>query len=142
MLAVLVLGQPGPELIPQERKRCDLMIVTPVVVLAVDDPGLARMQFQAHFREAPSDGVPHVAGLPFAGAVHHRVIAIPLEPDAREFPGYPGVERIMHEQVSQQRRNRRSLRGAAIPGYQGAICLLERRFKPPPHIQQNPPLIR
>src|SRR5439155_642541 len=49
MLAVLALGQPRPELIPQERERRDLMIVTPVGVLAVDNPGLARMQFQAHF---------------------------------------------------------------------------------------------
>jgi hypothetical protein len=31
------LGQPRPELIPQERERRDLMIVTPVGVLAVDD---------------------------------------------------------------------------------------------------------
>jgi hypothetical protein len=142
MLAVLVLGQPGPEFIPQEHERRDLMIVTPVVVLAVDDPGLARMQFQAHLREAASDGIPHLAGLLLTGAVHHRVIAVPLEPDGRELPGHPGIERIMHEQVSQQRGNRRPLRGSPFPGHHGAIRLLERRFKPPLHIQQNPLLAR
>ena len=27
------------------------------------DPGFLRMQFQAHVREAASDGIPHLAGL-------------------------------------------------------------------------------
>ena len=103
MLAVPVFGQPGPELIPQERERRDLMIAAPVSVLAVDDPGLARMQFQADFGQAGSDRIPHLAGLLLAGAVHHRVIAVPLEPDAREIPRHPGVERVMHEQVGDQR---------------------------------------
>jgi hypothetical protein len=37
MMAGPALGQPRPELIPQEGERRDLMIVTPVGVLAVDD---------------------------------------------------------------------------------------------------------
>ena len=58
MLAVPVFGQPGPELIPQERERRDLMIAAPINVLAVDDPGLARMQFQADFGQAGCDRGP------------------------------------------------------------------------------------
>src|SRR5439155_20382489 len=79
MLAVPVLGQPGPELIPQERERRGLMIAAPVGILAVHDPGFIRMQFQADLREAASDSIPHLAGLLLAGTMHHRVIAVPLE---------------------------------------------------------------
>ena len=38
-------------------------------------------------------------------------------------------------------RDRRALRAAAIPGNQGAVRPLQRRLEPPPHIQQDPPLV-
>jgi hypothetical protein len=93
MMAGPALGQPRPELIPQERERRDLMIVTPVGILSADDARLVRMQLQTDLRQASGDRVPDLVGLGFATATHHRVIAIPLEPDARELSGHPGARR-------------------------------------------------
>jgi hypothetical protein len=47
----------------------------------------------------------------------------------------------MHEQVRQQRRYRPALWATAIPRDQTAILSLQRRLQPPPHIQQDPPLV-
>ena len=46
-----------------------------------------------------------LAGLVLAVAVRDNIIRVALERAAREFPVHPRVERVVHEQVSQQRRN-------------------------------------
>ena len=56
----------------------------------------------------------HPTCLAFADAVHHRVIHIAFEPDAREFPGYPRIQRIVEEQVPQQARRRRQRNGQLV----------------------------
>lgn len=142
MPAVPVLGQSRPEFVTQERKRRNFMIATPISVLAVDDERLVRMQHQPHLLQAGRDRIPHMAGLHLAAAVHHRIVAVALKPDSRKLPDHPHIKRIVHEQVSQQRADRRPLRGTAIPCDQGAIPLRQRGTKPPLHIQQDPPLIR
>ena len=48
----------------------------------------------------------HLTGLPLADAVHDHVIGVALEFDSRELPGHPHIERVVHEQVRQERRNR------------------------------------
>ena len=53
----------------------------------------------------------------------------------------PAFVAHVHEEVRQQRGDRRSLGSSAIPLDQDAIRLLYRRGKPPPHIQQNPALV-
>ena len=121
------LGQPRPELVAQERERRDLMIVTPVGVLAVDDARLVRMQLQTDLRQASSDRVPDLVGLGLAATVHDRVVAVALERNGRELPGHPRIERVVQEQVREQRGDRRSLRGTAIPRYQRPVGLLQRR---------------
>jgi len=73
------------------------MIATPVGVLAIHDARLVRMQLQTDLRQASSDRVPDPVGLGLAAAVHHRVIAVPLELDVRVLPGHPGIERVVHE---------------------------------------------
>src|SRR5436190_22901349 len=110
VLTPLVLGQPRTELIPQERERCDLMIVTSVGVLAGYDARLARVQLQTDLRQPGSDSIPHLARLPRATAVHHRVITVAFERNVRELPDHPRIERVVHEHVSQQGGNRRALR--------------------------------
>src|SRR6184192_1604567 len=55
----LFLGQPWTKRVPQERERRNLMIATPVGVLAVDDAGLVRMQLQTDCRQPLREGVPH-----------------------------------------------------------------------------------
>lgn len=101
MLAAPVLGQPWTKLVPQERELGELKRAPSVRVLAVDDARLIWMQLQTDLRQSRSDRVPHLPGLTFAAAVHHRVIAVPFEAQTRELPDHPRVERIMHEHVSQ-----------------------------------------
>ena len=46
----------------------------------------------------------------------------------------------MQEDVRQQGRDRRALRAPAIPRLQGAVLALQRRLKPPLHVEEDPPL--
>ena len=55
-------------------------------------------------------GGPQLAGLVLAVAVRNNVIRVTLERAAGELPVHPRVERVVHEQVSQQRRNWGTLR--------------------------------
>lgn len=57
------------------------------------------MQLQTNLRHTRSDHVPNLPGLQLAGAVDHRVIAVPFESDRRVLPGQPYIERVMQKQV-------------------------------------------
>ena len=50
----------------------------------------------------------------------------------------PGVERVMHEQVGQHRRDRGPLRGAPVALLQGPVGQCQRRAQPPLDIQHHP----
>ena len=80
-------------------------------VLAVHDFRLPGVQLQTQGPEPLGDGGPQLAGLLLAVAVRDDVIRVALKWAAREFPVHPRIERIMHEQVGQQRRNRGTLGG-------------------------------
>ena len=81
-------------------------------------------------------------GLPLAGAVHHHVIAIPLERDVRKAPRHPGVERVVQEEVGQQGGDRRALGAATVPCEQRAILGLQRGAQPPLHVEEYPLPVR
>ena len=98
------------------------------------------MQLKTQGPEPRGDGGPQLAGLSLAVAVRNNVIRVALERAAREFPVHPRVERIMHEQVSQQRRNRGTLRSPFLPRDDGPIGHLHRRFQPPRDVEQDPSL--
>ena len=75
-----------------------------LAVLAVHDPGLVRVQTQpATLGQPDPDHVADPLRLLLSFAVDHHVVAVALEPDAGIFPGHPSVERVVHEQVRQQR---------------------------------------
>ena len=65
--------------------------------------GLIWVQLQSDFRQPCSQGIPYHHGLLLAGAVNYRIIAIPLECDARMLPGQPHIERVVQIQVRQDR---------------------------------------
>ena len=89
MLAVPVLGQPGPELIPQERERRDLMIAAPVASLQYTIRVLSGCNSRPTCARRAAIASRTWRACCFAGAVHHRVIAVPLERD-------PGYSRAIH----------------------------------------------
>ena len=58
--------------------------------------------------------------------MHDGIVGIALEGTARKVPGHPGIEREVHEQVRQDRRNRRSLRSPFVSLNKGAVWGLQR----------------
>ena len=100
-----VLGPRGafPEPEPQEVELDVLMLASPVVVLAVHDPGLLRVQGQPDLAHPFPDRREHMPCLAFADAVHHHVVHVAFERDGRERPGHPRIERVVEEQVRQDR---------------------------------------
>jgi hypothetical protein len=62
------------------------------------------------------------------------VVRIALELDGRKASPHPGVERIVQEQVGEQRADDSTLRRALRPLLPGAIWSLQRRTKPPRNV--------
>jgi hypothetical protein len=78
-----------------------LVGAAPPPVLALHNPGLVRMQLQPHLAHPFHEGGQHPMGLGLADSVHHRVVHVALEPDSRELPCHPQVERIVQEQIGE-----------------------------------------
>ena len=130
-----------PEGVPEEGERGVLVLFPAPTVLAVDDPRLLRVEREPDLAHPLSDPVQQVLRLTMRGAVHDRIVGIALKRAARELPGHPGIERVVHEQVRQDRRNRRPLRSSLGPLLKGTVGAFERGSQPPLHIQQRPAAI-
>src|SRR6516164_6275741 len=66
------------------------------------------------------------------------IVSETLEVDGRKRPRYPHVERIMQEQVGQERTDDTALRGAFRPFHQDPVRTLNRGTQPPAHVQPYP----
>src|SRR5580704_1942265 len=103
------LGQATPEGVAEEIEAGVLEVPPAVRVLAVHDLRLHGMQLKTQGPEPLGDGGPQMAGLFLGVAVSDNIIRVTFKRAAREFPVHPRVERVVHEQVSQQRRDRGTL---------------------------------
>jgi hypothetical protein len=74
--------------------------------------------------------------------VGNNVICVALERTTRMLPNHPHIERVVHEKVSQQRRDWGTLRSPFLPGNECSVHHLDRRLQPPLDVEQNPPFIR
>jgi hypothetical protein len=61
------------------------------------------MEPEPDLAQPSSDPLPQVPGLLFADPMHHNVIAIAFEVNARELPSHPRVEGIMEKEIGKQR---------------------------------------
>src|SRR5204863_1037824 len=95
------LGQAAPEGVAEEVEAGVLEVSPAVRVLAVHDLRLHRVQLKAQGPEPLSDGGPQHPGLVLGVAVRNNIICVTLERAAWELPVHPRVERIVHEQISQ-----------------------------------------
>src|SRR5437588_11298554 len=100
------MGAARPEGVAEEVEADVLRISSAVRVFAVHDLGLLGAQFEAQGPEPLGDSSPQWSGLKLSGAVDNHVIRIAFEGTAGEFPVYPPIERVVHEQVGQQGRDR------------------------------------
>jgi hypothetical protein len=119
-----VKGAPWSEGEPEEGEGDVLVLAPAVAVLAIDDPRLVGVKTQANLPHPRGDLPKHVLGLRARRAVHDRIVGVALERTAREVADHPRVERVVHEQVRQDRRNRRSLRSSLLALLKGAVGML------------------
>ena len=71
----------------------------PIVILAVDDLRLCRMQFQSALRESAPDAPQDVVRLLLSLAVRHNIIRVPCERYGRMPSAHPVVERQVQEDI-------------------------------------------
>jgi hypothetical protein len=77
------------------------MLVVPgaVVILAVDNAGLLRMEFQTAFSKAFPNRFQDLSGLRFTVAVNEAIVGIPLKLNVRVMPPKPIIQRMVEEQI-------------------------------------------
>src|SRR5271169_2233654 len=104
--ASLAANDTAPEGVAEEIEA-DMLRGPPASrVLAVHDFRLPGVQLKAQGPEPAGDRVTKLACLCLAVAVRDNIISVTLERAARIFPAHPRIERIVHEEISQQRGNR------------------------------------
>ena len=96
------------------------------------------MQFEFAGPEPFPDAIKHVFRLASALAVKHGVVGVPGEPNAGQMPRHPEIERVMQEQIGQDRRNDAALRRALVARLKLPFHALHRRSQPTLDVEQNP----
>src|SRR6516162_5375640 len=87
-----------------EKVKVDVgEVAPPVRILTVDDLRFLRMQHQLAGRKAVRNRTPECPRLLGALAVTNGIVRVSLERDVRKRPHHPHVERVVQEQVRQER---------------------------------------
>ena len=118
-----------------------LRLVTALRVFAVQVLRLVGMQLKAQRPEPLDEAGAQLSGLLLGVAADDHIIRVALEPTAGVFAVHPLVERIVHEEVREQRRDRGSLWGSDLSRRGGSVCHRHGGFEPPFDAQQHPPLV-
>ena len=113
-----------------------------IVVFAVDDFRLGRVQLQTAFRESLLQDVEQPACLPLRLAVRNDVIGVAGKRNIRIAPLHPSIEYVMQEQIGQQRANHSALRRTPITLFQRTVWILDGRLEPTLNIEQHPRALR
>ena len=120
----------GSELVAQKIEMDVRVVAVPVHILAIDDPCLLRMENQLADRKAVGNRTPEGPCVLLGSAVTDHVVRIALEGDVRELPRHPFIERVVQEQVRQQRRDHPALWRSRLSRYDPAILHLHGRLQP------------
>ena len=108
-----VFSPPPPKTVPEEVKL-DVRVAAPsVAVLAVNDLGLGRMDFEPTLRQSSLERAHYQARFLFAPAVHKAVVRIPAPREFRVCSRHPEVEGIVQEEIGKYRADDAPLRGSA-----------------------------
>jgi len=133
-----ILRPPRAKRVAQKIETGNGIVLTPIVILAVDNLGLLRMELQSTIREALLQRIFQMFGLLPCAAVTNTIIGVPLEGNARIVPLHPRIEGIVQEQVRQQRTDHAALRGTFIPPLKLPIAQLHRGRQPSLDIESYP----
>ena len=106
-------NQPRPKAVSEEVKFDVRILAFAVPVFAVDDLGFRRMHLQPALRQSGLklglEGLRFLLG----PAVHQPIICIPTPREVRVCPCHPEIERVVQEEIGQNRADHAALRGAA-----------------------------
>ena len=111
-------------------------------IFAVDNLGLCWMHRKAALRKPRFQRSLNRLRLLHAFAVHEPVIRIPAPGRLGIGPRHPDVERIMQEEIGQQRTNDAPLRSSPRALHKGSIRKLQGSRQPPLNIEPYPFAIR
>src|SRR6516165_7452429 len=95
--------------------------------IAVNDFGFRRMQLQVALCQSILKLGPEGFCFSLAPAVYLSIIGIATPGKVGVGPRYPEIERVMHEQIRQNRTNHTALWGAAVSRDYASILLHRRR---------------
>jgi hypothetical protein len=121
----------APEVVAEEVEAGVLRCPRAIRALAEHDFGLLGVQLEAECPEPFGDGGPKIAGLVLGVAVDNDVVCVTFEGAGRVLPVHPAIERGVHEQVDEQRGDRRTLWGSLLPGDHGPVGHLHGGSEPP-----------
>jgi hypothetical protein len=138
MLSPAILCPPRLEGVAQKVELYRSRLPRSIVILAIYDASLCCIELKTALQEATSDGFQYLPGLPLAPAVDDGIVRITLELDMRECPLHPEIERVMQEEISQQRTSDPTLRRAFGSLLQSVGRFLHGSPKPPRNIQPHP----
>ena len=124
--------------VSQEGELLRGILPRPVVILAVDDVRLLRMDVQRHCarrRHVRQD----LLRLRLRPTVRDDIVRVPLERNVRVRRPHPVVEREVQEDIGQERARDAPLGRPHRARHQSSVFLLHGSGQPPLHIEQNPP---
>src|SRR4030042_991228 len=142
VLTLRVLRSPGPKRIAQEIELLLRIVLSPPIILAVDNSRLLPMKFQSTFSKPPLNRRPKTFGLGFTLTMANPIIRIPLERDLRILSLHPLIERIMQKEIRKEGTDDSSLRNPFLSMNQATILQLHRCFQPSLNVQKHPFAIR
>ncbi|MFT7648732.1 MAG: hypothetical protein ACI8Y4_003484 [Candidatus Poriferisodalaceae bacterium] len=104
--------QATPEGVAEKAEAGVRRVASAIRVFAVHDLRLVGVQLKANRPEPLNEIGPKISGLFLGVTVDDHIIRVALKGTAGVFPVHPTVEHVVHEEVRQQRRDRRTLRGS------------------------------
>src|SRR5262249_19335230 len=111
---VLVDRFPRPKRVAEKRELDGWMCALSIDVLAAHNPRFLRMQLESARSEPLAELSHHQPSLHLAFAVNHAVVRVATKPYAPHLTAQPRVERIVQEEVRQQRTHDAPLRSAPL----------------------------
>lgn len=111
-LTVAVLRRPRAKRIPQEAESALGITASPVSILAADDSRLLPVELKATLREAGVKRPVEQTRLGRTHAVADDIVGVALEGDVRVMFGHPAIERIVQEEICQERTDHRPPAGS------------------------------
>ncbi len=96
----------------RESQHDRLAFIPASIILAVNDPCLRRMQFQAALRQPSLERFANALRLHLIPAMYQPVIRIPTPPQSGERPRHPEVKCVVHQEVGEESGSPRPLVGS------------------------------